>query len=123
MSQPRFATMTAALFVRNTPPSRTLVSMPHQFEEDSKAPQPERTAFTPRPASETERPHKVRIALSDAEFEAFGLAAVKRGISRQQILRGAVSRYLDELARDYGQICACLARGAGNQACGCNRAS
>jgi hypothetical protein len=123
MSQPRFAPMTAALFVRNTPPSPTLVSMPRQFDEESTAPQPERTACTARSAADTQRPHKVRIALSDAEFEAFGLAAVKRGISRQQILRGAVNRYLDELAHDYGQTCACLARGVGNQPCGCNGAS
>lgn len=121
MSQPRFAPMTAALFERSTPPSSTLVSMPLPFDEAPKAPAPPRPAYAERPPSDVDRPHKVRIALSDAEFEAFGLAAVKRGVSRQQILRGALNRHLDELARDYGQTCACLSRG-GDRACGCNSA-
>ena len=120
MSQPRFAPMTAALFVRNAPPSPALISIPRPVEDESEAPVLQRPAPGQRPPSDTERPHKVRIALSDAEFQAFGLAAVKRGISRQQILRGALNRHLDELARDYGQTCACLSRRAGERPCRCN---
>ena len=122
MSQPRFAPMTAALFVRNAPASPSLVSVARPIDENPVPPPSPRTAFAHRPPADTDRPHKVRIALSDAEFEAFSIAAVKRAISRQQILRGALNRHLDELARDYGQACACLARGAGDQPCGCNRA-
>jgi hypothetical protein len=62
-----------------------------------------------------DRPHKVRVSLSNAEFERFGLAAVKRGIARHQLLREAINDYVDRLMRDY-ENCGCIT-GAPMTAC------
>ena len=63
-----------------------------------------------------DRPHKVRVALSDAELERFGLAAVKRGITRQQLLREAINDYVDRLMRDY-ENCGCITGVAAASGC------
>ena len=54
-----------------------------------------------------DRPHKVRVSLSNGEFERFGLAAVKRGIARHQLVREAINDYVDRLMRDY-ENCGCI---------------
>jgi len=87
----RFAPGTAALFARNSDAlaSATLLSLPTAATAESKpaAPKPLLKQSTHRPPPDIPRPHTVRVALSDAEFEAFGLAAVKRSVTRQQLLR------------------------------------
>jgi hypothetical protein len=62
-----------------------------------------------------DRPHKVRVSLSNGEFERFGLAAVKRGIARHQLIREAINDYVDRLMRDY-ENCGCIT-GAPTTAC------
>ena len=123
----RFAPVTASLFIRNADavPSATLLSLPAAAIAESKTsvPGPLPKPTTQRPPPDTPRPHTVRVALSDAEFEAFGLAAVKRTASRQQLLREAINRYLDVLARDFGRTCACLSHGACERPCACTPAS
>jgi hypothetical protein len=118
----RFAPVTASLFARNIDAvaSATLLSLPTAAIAESTHPvaKPLPRQTTRRPPPDTPRPHTVRVALSDAEFEAFGLAAVKRSATRQQLLREAINRYLDTLARDFGRTCACLAQGSGVECCG-----
>ena len=118
----RFAPVTAALFMRNADAvaSATLFSLPIvAMDAKPVIPKPLPKQATHRPPPDVPRPHTVRVALSDAEFEAFGLAAVKRSATRQQLLREAINRYLDALARDFGRTCACLAHGACEQSCAC----
>ncbi|HEY5347603.1 MAG TPA: CopG family transcriptional regulator [Rhizomicrobium sp.] len=61
-----------------------------------------------KPAS---RPgHRISLALSQSEHQALGLVAVKKGITRHQLLRQALERHLAQLALEYGG-CACIAKG------------
>ena len=50
------------------------------------------------------------IALSSSDYEKLGIAAVKKGVTRQQILRMALDAHLGRLKREYGG-CGCMAMG------------
>src|SRR5690348_12046329 len=64
------------------------------------------------------RPHKMMVTLSHADYEKLGIAAVKKGVTRQQMLRVAVDLHIERLKREYGG-CGCMAMGAGNCGEGC----
>ncbi len=136
MSEPRFAPITTALLARKGHAVPTTVvprQMPWerevivQGEEDE--PAFRLISATPEASSDTheapkirahrdsERPHKVRVSLSDAEFERFGLAAVKRGVTRHQILRDALNNYVNRLMQEYGNSCACIGGAANANGC------
>ena len=55
-----------------------------------------------------ERTKRFSLALSPAEFERLGVAAVKKGVSRQQILRESMEFYLTDIARTLMVPCECL---------------
>ena len=129
MSSARFAPVTAELFARSrleVPPASeifsapNLISIPRRGVIATKTNPPIELAEASRqpPPPHGDRPHKVRISLSDREFEAFGIAAVKRGVTRNQILREALNLHLDNLAADYGKTCRCLAGTAKTGCCG-----
>ncbi|MEI9886185.1 MAG: hypothetical protein WDN08_06715 [Rhizomicrobium sp.] len=52
------------------------------------------------------------VTLSPVEFEKLGIAAVKKGLTRHQIVRAALDAHLDRLKREYGG-CGCMAMGGG----------
>jgi len=68
---------------------------------------------------EAQRPHKMMVTLSHADYEKLGIAAVKKGITRQHMLRIAVDLHIERLKREYGG-CGCMAMGgAGTCTEGC----
>jgi hypothetical protein len=137
MSEPRFAPITTALLARkghalpstvvtrqmpwepevrlhgqeNGPALRVMSASPEDASSDS------HEAVKIRAHRGSERPHKVRVSLSDAEFERFGLAAVKRGVTRHQVLRDALNNYVDRLMQEYGNSCACIGGAANANGC------
>lgn len=128
MSEPRFAPMTAMLLARKgtaapsqvfsgfngaglgdlsaaahatAPPVLRLASVAADAE-------PIHDPEPPKTRRDADHPHKVRVSLSDAEFEKFGIAAVKRGTTRHQLLREALNSYVNRLMRDFDDSCPCL---------------
>jgi hypothetical protein len=57
------------------------------------------------------------VSLSDAEYERFGLAAVKRGVTRHQVLREALNNYVEQLMQEYGASCTCIGARANGTGC------
>jgi hypothetical protein len=64
-----------------------------------------------------ERTKRFSLALSPAEFERLGVAAVKRGVSRQQILRESMEFYLTDIAQTLMVPCECLSEGSCQRNC------
>jgi hypothetical protein len=62
------------------------------------------------PATPTEKPHRFTIVISQQDFERLGIAAVKKGVTRHQIVRTALDTHMDRLKREYGG-CGCMATG------------
>jgi hypothetical protein len=50
------------------------------------------------------------VTLTAVEFERLGIAAVKKGVTRHQIVRDALDLHMDRLKREYGG-CGCMATG------------
>jgi hypothetical protein len=130
MSQPKYAPMTATLLARKgaAGPSQMFGGTNGAVRPESPPPAAAPSPAAPilwladlsTPASPAEdleslkarrdgdRPHKVRVSLSDVEFEKFGIAAVKRGATRHQLLREALNSYVDRLMQDFNESCPCL---------------
>jgi hypothetical protein len=67
-------------------------------------------ATPPLPPDAGAKPHKMMITLMPGEFERLGIAAVKKGVTRHQIIRHALDLHMAELTREYGG-CGCMANG------------
>lgn len=70
-------------------------------------------AASPIPLTLT-RDKSCALRLSAQDYERLGILAVKRGVTRQQLLKSAVAEFLAAKAAEYG--CACL--GSCDSSCG-----
>lgn len=121
----RFAPITSSLLARkgDAMPSAPKPSL-FWTREATPPPPPPVTADVPRTAPLPPGPldpgkaHKIMVTLTATEFERLGIAAVKKGATRHQIVRAALDAHLERLKREYGG-CGCMAVGAGcNESCG-----
>ncbi len=120
MSQPRFAPITASLLARK---GEAIPSAPKQSFAWLHEPLP---AEPPQPVVEPapifamepgEKPHRIMVALSAREYEALGIAAVKKNTTRHQIARHAMDAYFGALAREFHGECRCVSDAARDGGC------
>jgi hypothetical protein len=64
-----------------------------------------------------EKRHRMSLGLTQEEHERLGIVAVKRGLTRHQLMREALDYYFDKLASDYKAECACIATGGCKNGC------
>jgi hypothetical protein len=107
LSTQRFAPLTSNLFARK---GDAAPSAPKPSLYWARQPAPPRPDIPPPPPPQADRPHRMMIALSSSDYEKLGIAAVKKGLTRHQILRSALDAHLDRLKREYGG-CGCMAMG------------
>jgi hypothetical protein len=113
VSTPRFAPITASLFARKGDAVPSAVAAKASLLWTREPPPPLAVGPAeppPPPPPPAERPHRIMLTLSAAEFEKLGIAAVKKGLTRHQILRSALDAHLERLKREYGG-CGCMAMG------------
>ena len=118
MSNPRFAPITSSLLARkgDAVPS-SMAAKPSLFwarETPPPLPPPvtldvPHTASLPPGPPDAGKPHRMMVTLSATEFERLGIAAVKKGVTRHQVLRTALDTHLERLKREYGG-CGCMAQ-------------
>lgn len=60
---------------------------------------------TPPPA---DKPRRIMVLVTPHEIERLGIAAIKKGKTRHEILRAALDAYLCELAAEFPGPCHCL---------------
>ena len=108
MSTQRFAPLTSNLFARkgDAAPSAPKPSLYWTRQP----PAPPKSDAAPPPPPPADRPHRMMIALSPSDYERLGIAAVKKGVTRHQVLRTALDAHLVRLKREYGG-CGCMAMG------------
>ena len=115
MSSGKFAAITANLLARkgDAAPSAVLPVMT--------APRPTLVARTealampeppPFPRDEhPERPRRIMVSITQDELEKLGIAAIKKGVSRHDIVRGALDEYFRKIAAELPRPCACMEGG------------
>ena len=64
------------------------------------------------PSESMEKSRRISIALSSQEHETLGIVAVKKGLTRHQLVRNALNAYLEALAKEYRFQCGCIATGS-----------
>lgn len=97
-------------WAREAPPPET-----HHHAVPAREMPPPREVPPPREPPQGDKLHRMMITLSGAEFERLGIAAVKKGLTRHQIVRAALDVHLDRIKREYG-ACGCM---AGECSAGC----
>jgi hypothetical protein len=65
--------------------------------------------------SALEKVKRISVALSHSDHERLGIASVKRGLSRHQIVRDALEHYFENFAHELNDQCRCMAEGTGCQ--------
>ncbi len=91
--------------VRDIPPSFATGT---EFVEQAA---PHQATILPKLAPAQEKPRRVVVSMSSCEFERLGIAAVKKGLSRHDLVRDTVNAYLARLAVEMS-LCACLNDGS-----------
>ena len=102
MSSAKFASITAGLLARKgeaRPWGQEAIPTPRPWRADFRAATP-----APPPLPLKDRACQVRMSAHD--YERLGILAVKANVTRQQLLKDALSHFLETKARDYA--CACL---------------
>ena len=94
--------------VRDIPPSFVTGT---EFAHVESAPVQHDVA-APKSVSAPEKPRRVVVSMSPCEFERLGIAAVKKGVSRHDLVRDTVNAYLAQLASELNHSCACLQDGS-----------
>jgi hypothetical protein len=56
------------------------------------------------------------VSVTPGEFETLGIIAVKKSITRHQLVRNALNEYLALVVEEFGEGCQCIYTG-----CSCGR--
>jgi hypothetical protein len=115
MSHPRFAPITAGLLARKgnaAPSSMTGFVLPARLELPStpveKIEPPQHIEAPPHLGTDAHH-KKLFVSLSHPEHERLSIASVKTGLTRHQLIRDALDLYFEQLSRDLGHDCRCVA--------------
>jgi hypothetical protein len=64
-----------------------------------------------KPQSLFDKPKRIVVSFSPCEFERLGIAAVKKNMSRHDLVRYTMNQFLQKLGRESQSHCACLNSG------------
>jgi hypothetical protein len=84
-----------------------------------KPPSPKRPEAAPAgdPALlQTGKPRQLSVSVTPGEYETLGLIAVKKSVTRHQLVRNALDEYLALLVDEFGEGCQCIYTG-----CSCGK--
>jgi hypothetical protein len=82
------------------------------------APRPVEPPRPPVPAKPAAAVKRCSVRLSLEDYERLGHMAVKKDITRQQLLQDMMARVMEDLARAYSKDCSCIGGGSCGRACG-----
>jgi hypothetical protein len=119
VSQEKFTPITSRLLARkgDAVPSAVAAKPSSLWKRAAAAPTPghfaaagtTQSALPPGPL-QIAKPHKMTVLLTASEYEKLGIAAVKKGVTRHQLVRTALDLHLERLRQEYAG-CACMTAG------------
>jgi hypothetical protein len=133
MAQGKFAAITSSLLARKGEAAPWLESgrtplawrsdvapampppLPSMIAPTYKAPLMQKALPAQAPSDTLKR---CTVRLTQDDYERLGLMAVKKDVTRQQLLQAALAEVLAGMAREFSQGCACIGAGCGNACSG-----
>jgi hypothetical protein len=107
----RFSPMHATLAQSVARPPAEVKVPTHEDERGSDDAPP--AGFADHVPATADKRHRISLALTTDEHERLGIVAVKRGMTRHQLMRHALDDYFQKLASEYRTQCACVSGRAG----------
>ena len=68
-----------------------------------------------KPQSLFDKPRRIVVSFSPCEFERLGIAAVKKNMSRHDLVRHTMNQFMQKLGRESQSHCGCLNSGETGQ--------
>lgn len=127
MAQGKFASITSSLLARKgeaapwqepgrVPLAWSADSMRPQLPPATPAPPRREQAMRPEPPA-TGAMKRCSLRLSQLDYERLGHIAVKKNITRQQLLQEMMGQVLENMARNYARDCSCIGGGGCGNTC------
>ena len=111
MSQTKFTPITSRLLARKGDAVPSMVagkpSLISRLAERKASAASKVTANDSAQSGPPAKPHKMTVTLSAGEYEKLGIAAVKKGVTRHQLVRTALDLHLERLQQEYSN-CSCM---------------
>src|SRR5206468_2741077 len=63
-------------------------------------------------SADAAKPHRLMVTLSPEEYERLGIVAVKKGVTRHQLVRHGFELHMKKLSREFAN-CGCITGGTG----------
>ncbi len=109
MSSVKFAAITASLLARKGDAAPSVVVPVMPTPRPAWVPRDEQpSTFEPQQFENVEKPRRVMISLTQEELERLDIAAIKKGATRHDIVRGALNEYFRKLSAELPRPCACM---------------
>ena len=112
MSQGKFASITSSLLARKgeAAPWHETGRIPLAWRSDGVPTMVATSKIPPPPPPSPRAMKRCTVRLSQDDYERLGLMAVKKDITRQQLLQAALTEVLAGMAKDFTQSCACIGK-------------
>ena len=112
MSSVKFAAITASLLARKGDAAPSVVVPVMSPPRPAWVPRDEKPSTSePQQPENVEKPRRVMISLTPEELERLNIAAIKKGATRHDIVRGALNEYFRRLSAELPRPCACMEGG------------
>jgi hypothetical protein len=108
----KFAAITASLLARKGDAAPSVVVPVMPTPRPALVPRDDQP-FTPEPpqSDNVQKPRRIMISMTPEELERLDIAAIKKGASRHDIVRGALNEYFRKLSAELPRPCACMEGG------------
>lgn len=130
MSSAKFTAMTSSLLARKGDAAPSITALPPRMPfigfkdafahraQPSLPPRPDLRMDEMRETSapccepdDSAKPRRIMVTVTDRELEKLAIAAIKKGLTRHEIVRAALDAYFHRLAAELPRKCTCMTDG------------
>ena len=112
MSSAKFAAITASLLARKGDATPSVVVPVTPVPRPALVPRDEQSIHSePRQPENGEKLRRIVVSITQDELERLGIAAIKKGTNRHDIVRAALNNYFRKLSAEFPHPCACMEGG------------
>ena len=112
MSSAKFAAITASLLARKGDAAPSVVAPVTAPPRPALVPRDDQPfPSEPQQPDNAEKLRRIMVSITQDELERLGIAAIKKGTNRHDIVRSALNDYFRKLSAEFPHRCACMEDG------------